>query len=262
MNKLYSYFSWLKDLYPNKREDLRPLWICLIAALCLVGLNYMSVASSYSMYAPLINLFDSSASSKLSDWLYKHPDESLHQLLYWSFWNCFFYFVVPFCVIKLVWKQKLSDFGFKLKGMFKGWPIYLAMLLIILPCVIWVSYSKSFQQTYPFYHPPKVDFLRRLLAWEISYALQFITLEFFFRGFMIHGLKQKFGVYSIFIMVIPYCMIHFGKPLPECIGSIVAGVILGTLSYRYQSVILGACIHICVAISMDTLSLWHKGYFG
>ena len=261
MNRITAYFSWLIDFFPKKKEDLRPLWIFILAAICLTGINFLTNASSASMFNPIINAFNGNAGKNLSFWLWKHDDYSLHQLIYWSAWSCFFYFILPACVIKLVWKENLSDYGFKLKGALKGWPIYLAMLLFIIPCVVIVSYEKGFQGTYPFYEPPRQNFMGKMLIWELFYAFQFITLEFFFRGFVVHGLKKKLGVYSIFAMVLPYCMIHFTKPLPECLGSIIAGIILGTLSYRYKSVILGACIHICVSISMDFLSLWHKGYF-
>jgi membrane protease YdiL (CAAX protease family) len=261
MPKLPAYFSWLNDFFPKNKEDLRPLWIFIIAAICLTGINFLTISSSYQLFTPILNAFNGNAGGRLGHWLWKHNDYELHQLIYWSSWSCFFYMVVPTCVIKLVWKEKLADYGFKLKGALNGWPIYLGMFLIIIPCVIIVSYEKGFQGTYPFYEPPRQNFMGKMLVWEIFYALQFITLEFFFRGFMVHGLKKKLGVYSIFAMVLPYCMIHFTKPLPECLGSIIAGVVLGTLSYRYKSVILGACIHITVAISMDFLSLWHKGYF-
>lgn len=219
------------------------------------------MSSSYKMFSSIINAFNGNVSTRLGYWLYNHPNYELNQLMYWSAWSSFFYFIVPASIIKWVWKEKLSDFGFKIKGALKGWPIYLGMFLFIIPCVILVSYEKSFQSTYPFYDPPRTNFMRKMLIWECFYAMQFITLEFFFRGFMVHGLKHKLGVYSIFAMVLPYCMIHFTKPMPECLGSIIAGIVLGTLSYRYKSILLGACIHICVAVSMDFLSLWHKGYF-
>ena len=35
-------------------------------------------------------------------------------------------------------------------------------------------------------------------------------------------------------MIVPYCMIHYGKPLPETLGAIGAGLILGTLAMRTQ----------------------------
>lgn len=127
--------------------------------------------------------------------------------------------------------------------------------------VFLVSFSKQFQTAYPFYSPKDTsDLFPYFFVWEIFYVLQFFALEFFFRGFMVHGLKQKMGIYSVAAMVVPYCMIHFTKPLPECIGSVFAGLILGVLSFRTGSVWLGALIHIAVALSMDWLSLWQRGF--
>ena len=49
-------------------------------------------------------------------------------------------------------------------------------------------------------------------------------------------------------MIVPYCMIHYGKPMPETLGAIVAGLILGTLAMRTRSIWGGVLIHIGVAI--------------
>jgi uncharacterized protein len=57
---------------------------------------------------------------------------------------------------------------------------------------------------------------------------------------------------------VPYCMIHFSKPLPEALGAIVAGVVLGTLSLRTGSILGGAMLHVAVAVTMDVLALARK----
>ena len=49
--------------------------------------------------------------------------------------------------------------------------------------------------------------------------MQFWSLEAFFRGFFIFGLRRRFGYYSVIIMTIPYCMIHFNKPITETLGA-------------------------------------------
>ena len=99
------------------------------------------------------------------------------------------------------------------------WWAYLAMAAVMLPCVLAVSHSERFLSTYPFYRlAPDEPLGWRFFAWELLYAAQFIGLEFFFRGFMVHGTKHRFGVEAIFVMTVPYCMIHFGKPLLETSG--------------------------------------------
>jgi membrane protease YdiL (CAAX protease family) len=119
--------------------------------------------------------------------------------------------------------------------------------------------TESFQQMYPFYDEASrsvFDFV----AWQFLYAAQFVFLEFFFRGFLIHGLKQRFGIYAIAVSTVPYCMIHFGKPFPETMGAIIAGIALGGLSLFTGSIWLGAAIHISVAMSMDVLAIFWASF--
>jgi membrane protease YdiL (CAAX protease family) len=56
-------------------------------------------------------------------------------------------------------------------------------------------------------------------------------------------------------------MIHFGKPLPETIGAILAGLALGALSIKSRSVYWGVAIHYAVAITMDLGALYRSGFF-
>lgn len=178
----------------------------------------------------------------------------LHQLTYWS--GCTFvgYMLIPMAWTKVVMGRSLRDTGLRVEGFFRHAWIYAVLFALVLPIVYLISGTQNFQQTYPFYHHAgrsAYDFL----AWELLYALQFMSLEFFFRGFLVHGLKRRFGFYSIFVAVIPYCMIHFGKPLPEALGSIVAGLTLGLFSLFTGSIWLGVLIHISVAVAMDVFAL-------
>jgi membrane protease YdiL (CAAX protease family) len=89
--------------------------------------------------------------------------------------------------------------------------------------------------------------------------VQFFGLEFFFRGFLLHSLKPSLGTYSIFVMMVPYCMIHWGKPMPEAFAAIFAGLFLGWLSYHNGNIWMGLVLHCTVAFSMDVMALFNKG---
>ena len=141
-----------------------------------------------------------------------------------------------------------------------GW-VYVVMFAIVGPLVLIVSRDAHFQATYPFYRPPRGQLWPTFWEWEILYALQFFALEFFFRGFMVQGLRHRFGAYVIPVMTVPYCMIHFHKPLPEVFASIIAGLALGFMSLKTRSILLGFAIHVSVALSMDFTSLWRRGFF-
>ena len=67
------------------------------------------------------------------------------------------------------------------------------------------------------------------------------------------------GLYSILVMMVPYCMIHFGKPMPETFAAIVAGLFLGWLSFKNGNIWMGLVLHCVVAFSMDILALYNKG---
>ena len=193
----------------------------------------------------------------IEPWLGSVENHEIIRLGYRTFGDALIYFVVPVIVLSCFSKRPLSDYGLKLNGALGPWRLYLAMFSAMFPCIVLASYSPSFLQTYPFYHLlPGESYWPRLIIWESLYALQFVGLEFFFRGFLLHGTRLRLGPYSILVMMVPYCMIHFGKPLPETLGAIGAGLVLGFLSLRYRSIWLGAALHIGVAWTMDAMALW------
>ncbi len=201
----------------------------------------------------------------LADWLYSlqdyFPNNRLFQLTYWVATLITFYFIVPIFIIKLIFKDRLSDYGLSPKGLLGNYKTYIIFFLFMIPLILLVSTTNSFQHKYPFYDPRGENLWPNFIIWQCLYLSQFFALEFFFRGFMLHGIKKRFGFYSIWIMMIPYMMIHFQKPMPETIGAVFAGVILGALSLKSRSIWLGVAIHYSVAITMDLAALYQKGYF-
>lgn len=235
----------------------RPVVVTIVVSFVLILTRYYASSHHFNEWGDVLG---KNLQSKINYYLNDHPDSQLWDLVYWALSLVVFYVLIPVITIKFIFREKLSNYGLKLNGMFYGWKAYAFMAAFILPIVFFISFSPDFVNTYPFYRFRTADkIFPQFIIWEACYILQFFALEFFFRGFMVLGLKPHLKGYSILAMTIPYCMIHFSKPLPECIGSIFAGLILGAMSYRTGSVWLGAALHIAVAISMDVLSLWHRG---
>lgn len=186
-----------------------------------------------------------------------HPN--LYPQLYWALVSVTGYFLLPAIVITGVWKERLAAYGFRIDRNPKIFLLYGGMFLAVIPLVFLVSHSPSFLRTYPFY-AQAANSWTELLLWESAYALQFLALEFFFRGFVLFGFARQIGAHAIFLMATPYTMIHFQKPLPETVGAIIAGVALGTLALRTRSIAGGVVVHIAVAWSMDGFALWQKGF--
>jgi membrane protease YdiL (CAAX protease family) len=245
---------------PAKGFDRKMFTILLWTALGLTIIRYFGDPVFFAGALETWGL--KSAGKSLRAWC-ENGNASLRHLGWWVGTMLFVYLLVPMMLIKFFFKEQLSAYGWQMKGAFKDWWLYAVMLVVMLPLVIYFSSTASFQSRYPFYNPANDKGLfPDFFIWEIMYFAQFIGLEFFFRGFMTLGLKNRFGFYSIFIMTVPYCMIHFGKPMPETIGAILAGLVLGTLAMKSRSIFMGVLIHYSVAITMDMCALWRKGFFG
>jgi membrane protease YdiL (CAAX protease family) len=180
------------------------------------------------------------------------PWWELLSFVWWTGWRVLGYVILPFIAIAAMPGERIRDYGWTFKDFSKHIWLYLALFLMVAPLIWMMSHTKDFRAIYPFYrqaHRSTFD----LVAWEILYAIQFLSLEFFFRGFMLRGLRRAIGVYAIPVMVVPYCMIHYGKALPETFGSIIAGLILGTIALRTRSIWGAVMIHVGVALMMDLL---------
>ncbi len=242
----------------NPASDKKVIWICVVVALSLTFIKYFGDDTFFTGFLRGIGL--ANLSEKFFTWTNLSENARLNHLAWWVFVIIFFYFIVPFLLIKFIFRERLSDYGLKWKGAFKDYYLYVIMLVVMVPLVLFFSTTHSFQERYPFYKlHSNENFYPNFYLWELLYFLQFFSLEFFFRGFMLHGIKHRFGFYSVFVMTIPYCMIHFGKPLPETISAIAAGIVLGTVSLKSRSILLGVCIHYSVAIAMDLCALWREG---
>jgi membrane protease YdiL (CAAX protease family) len=211
-------------------------------------------------------LLTAAASLTLQEYLGSHdayarlfpPDGSayweLRYYVWWSSWRVTGYVLVPMLVLACLPGQRITDYHISLRGFFKHLWVYAVLFALVTPAVIVTSTLDSFRQIYPFYRLANRSYAD-LAMWEALYAAQFLALEFFFRGFLLQGLRRALGANAIFVMLVPYCMIHYGKTLAETLGAIVAGLILGTLAMRTRSIWGGVVIHIGVAATMDVLAL-------
>lgn len=246
-----------------RQVDRKVIVVLVTTAVCLTLLRYLGSEDGANR---VIRLFRGLGLDQLAGELASayedSPQRRINLLTNWTVLCVLCYFVIPALIVRLSLREPLRDFGVKLRGAFTDFWLYVLMFAVVGPLVYLVSTDEHFQETYPFYQlRPDEPLWPNFWRWELQYAIQFFALEFFFRGFILHGTKHRFGVYAIFVMTVPYCMIHFGKPMPEAFVSIIAGIVLGFMSLKNRSIWLGAAIHVTVALSMDFASIWRKGYF-
>ena len=229
--------------------------VYVVAALVLIAMAYgvLSVDAQTAMARALIQL-GSAIDDDLGALLERN--KGLLRVAMWSFGALVFYVMIPGLVIRLVLGHRMRDYGMNLDGFARHLPIYLVLFVPVAALVLVVAASPDFQAKYPLFKDHRG--LADLLVWEVLYAMQFFALEFFFRGFLVHGVKDRLGVLSVFAMVMPYVMIHFSKPLYETVGAVIAGSVLGLVSLSTGSIAGGVLIHVGIAWTMDAAALIYR----
>ena len=242
--------------------DAKTMVVLLTVAVALVVQEYLFNPSRVDVTAVgdlLAMLGWPDAGESLGRWVGRRENAEFARLAYWVTGQYVAYVVIPVPVVWFVLRERLADYGVGWRNAFEGAWLYAAMFAVMLPLVWYASTTEAFRVKYPFYRlAPGEPLWPRFLVWELLYAVQFVALEFFFRGFLLHGTKHRFGSMAIFVMMVPYCMIHFGKPMAETFGAIGAGIVLGFTSLKTRSIWLGAAIHIGVAWTMDTLATFAR----
>ncbi len=223
-----------------------PMLVLLWVAVALTVDEYLFLPGSFSeMFPDFANEHRDTIFGLLSDYVW------------WDIGMLVLWVIIPLGISK-AFGFRANETGIRVRG---SWPkmwIYLAMLVVMVPGVWWASTREGFQNLYPFIGKETVQQFggRVLVCWWLLYAFQFFCLEYLFRGFMIFNLERSMGLIAIPVMCVPYCMIHYHKPMPEALGAIGAGLALGWMALRTRSIFGGWMLHCAVAVMMDTLSLW------
>jgi membrane protease YdiL (CAAX protease family) len=212
--------------------------------------EYFGGRSFYeSTIRPLLTEF-----SAANPWLKFNAYDDLFGYGWWVLARLIGY-VGPLFVWKVLFPEdSVLDMGLRTRGFMKHLWIYVGCLTVVVLAMLTLATQPEFLNYYPFYKKSSRSWFD-FMAWQGMYWLQFFALELFFRGWMLAALRRTMGMGAIFVMVVPYCMIHFGKPYLEAHAAIVAGVVLGSLAMRTRSIYAGFLVHITVAFLMDTMAL-------
>lgn len=235
------FFSvgWWIYWYGNTR-CLRSFDFWLLSFLIIFALYSIKFLQVYSPYLPP---FDDDSYT----WYRK---------LSFNLYNIFWYLLAPL-LYGLYARQIRSTQFYGCTAKDFHFSPYLIMLLIMLPLIVWASFQESFLLKYPRYQvgaweeSAAVSAYFTVGVYELSYVVQFIALEIFFRGFIVMALEKHLGKASVFPMVAVYAFLHFYKPMPETLGSIFGGFILGAVAWKSRSVLGGMIVHIGIALMME-----------
>ncbi len=234
------------------KNELKNLFVIIRGLDKKVIYIFISIAflQTFSFY------FTSRRFFRLNFFQYFQSDSNvfLIEYLYWFIGDFFSYFIFPLLLIKFLFKEKIKDYGVTFGDYKAGIKITFIILVIMLP-LVWVASSlPDFSRTYPHLSSTRYSW-EIFLIFETGMLIYMFSWEFIWRGFMLFGLKEKFGYYAVLIQMIPFLILHNGKPAPETFGAIIAGIALGILALRTNSILYCVLTHMSVMFSIDLISI-------
>ncbi|MBO0931044.1 CPBP family intramembrane metalloprotease [Fibrella aquatilis] len=264
---LWSQFHHRLDIWRNPR-----FWLHTLVALV--------VFSYYAGFAGYV------------DWAQQFSDYRLYLYAYKVFSNLhsILTIVLPLGLYYLFVDKNQSGF-YGLKPKRKGLLVYLMLLGLMVPIILFASFQPDFLEAYPTYRNLTPHEALHVPEWltafgyELAYGWDFVPTELIFRGFLIIGLSYVLRTGSpqtenevttqpayltspaiaqrglarpgpVLPMIVWYATIHFGRPLGETISSLFGGYILGVLAVSTRSIWGGLFIHIGIAWLMEAAAFW------
>jgi hypothetical protein len=239
---IYAHYNNRKDLFRQKIFWVKSLF----------GLFILTLDSSAPYLEEVISYF---SHPRTQFWIYKVCINAMS----------FFTVAVPILIFYyLVDRNKGHIYGLNAYK-FDSRPYFL-MLLIMLPLIIGATFNDSFLRQYPMYKTSGAHLYLGVPEWvtaavyEFAYGMDFITVEYLFRGFFVIGMATLLGRGAVITMAVIYCYLHFGKPAGEAISSFFGGYILGVVAYETKSVWGGVIVHMGIAWMMELVAYLVKTY--
>lgn len=173
----------------------------------------------------------------------------------------FLQLIIPFFLISILFIPSMSKAGIRILGAGDRKKSYLKWLLIIIPLVIFALCFSDFQKVYPRIKPwnmQSVFGMSKFGAWlvsELAYALDFVFVEWFFRGILVIVAGKFWGRKVIIASAILYAFLHFGKPALETLSSLLGGYLLGHIAFETKSIRWCIVFHLGMALFMEFSAL-------
>lgn len=180
-----------------------------------------------------------------------------NQRLFWVhcskwFTGLFTALIPVYCIWKIKDSKKIPFYG---TGPMGNTRPYLLLVTCMIPLIVLAATQADFLKMYPRakvvetwnLHPRYLYYALH----EFFYSLDFITIEFFFRGFLIISMISICGRQCIIPAAAFYCCIHLGKPMGEAISSFAGGILLGIVSSNTRTVKGGLLVHLGIAWLME-----------
>ena len=183
-------------------------------------------------------------------------DAEFSGIVYYFFLVFLIMFLVPAYFFSFFIKEQFQYTGFRTGDFKRGMRYVITFLpLILLFFVIPAAKNELFQDHYPLYSGLRKS-MTIFMVYQVLYALYYFSYEFFFRGFLLFGLKDSLGsLKSVTVVTILTTLAHIGKPYPEILICIPAGFFFGYIAFKTRSFLYVFLMHWVIGMALDTFIL-------
>ena len=149
-----------------------------------------------------------------------------------------YYFLIPALVILLLFREPMSEYGFKLGNWKAGLAWTLGACLAMGVILYFLARTPAMQEYYERRAPAEV--LR--LVW--LNGVEMFGWEFIWRGLLLFAFARAFGPGpAIFLQAVPFAFMHLGKPEFETLSTIFGGAAFGYVAWQTGSFFYPWLIH-------------------
>lgn len=154
-------------------------------------------------------------------------------------------------IIRLVFRQSLSEYGFGI-GQWTRAPV----LILATPLLLVFAYLGAQRAEYQAFYPQTPGLADRSFSVFLFHiaimATFYVAWEFLFRGFLQSSLVPRLGVMgAIAVQTLASSLAHADRPDTELIGSIIIGAIWGFLAHRTGSIWPCVLQHMLLGLALD-----------
>jgi len=172
------------------------------------------------------------------------------------------FFFFPRLIISRVLGENPGSYGWQ-AGDRKAFWISLSWGIPLVLFLGWLASGQAaFKDQYPLFIAQYPDFslagqnITVFVLYEFIYIFYYIGWEFFFRGFVLFGLKERLGIPgALLIQALISTLLHLSKPAPELLTALPGGIIFGLVALRCRSVKAAIIAHWLLGFSLDLFIL-------
>ena len=112
-------------------------------------------------------------------------------------------------------------------------------ILVTVPVIVIVAAIPAIRDWYG----PSMSTVPDVL---LSNVLDLVSTEFLLRGFLMFALVRAIGPFGVVVAVVPFFMIHIGKPDLEALSTLAGGLVFGWLNWRTGAIWASAAYHVAI----------------